>query len=56
MDHERWRRLEYLYHMVLEREPDQRITFIAEACAGDEDLRRDTASAMMEATCGNSRF
>ena len=41
MNYERWRRLEYLYHMVLEREPDQRIAFIAEACGGDEDLRRD---------------
>ena len=41
MDQERWRRLECLYYMVLEREPDQRIEFIAEACGGDEDLRRE---------------
>lgn len=37
MDHDRWRRLEDLYRMVLEREPDQRNSFLIEACDGDDD-------------------
>jgi serine/threonine protein kinase len=41
MKPERWKRVEQLYHTALEREPDARGTFLAQACAGDEELRRE---------------
>ena len=40
MDPERWKRIEQLYHSTLGRPPHERATFLLEACAGDEDLRR----------------
>ena len=40
MDPHRWRRVEELYHSALERDPEQRSLFLADACKGDEDLRR----------------
>jgi dipeptidyl aminopeptidase/acylaminoacyl peptidase len=44
MKPERWRQIERLYYAALEREPDQRAAFLAEAYAGDESLRREVAS------------
>ncbi len=41
MNPERWKQVEQLYHTALEREPDARGTFLAQACAGDEELRRE---------------
>jgi hypothetical protein len=41
MKHERWRQIEQLYHAALEREPGARDAFLAQACAGDEELRRE---------------
>src|SRR5262245_31756383 len=41
MKPEHWKQVEQLYHAVLEREPDAREAFLAQACAGDEELRRD---------------
>jgi serine/threonine-protein kinase len=41
---ERWRRLEEVCQAALERPADERAAFLAEACAGDEDLRREAAS------------
>jgi serine/threonine-protein kinase len=40
MDLERWRRIESIYHSALERPPDPRRAFLAEACQGDGELRR----------------
>ena len=40
MKPERWQHIEQLYHAALEREPAARESFLAEACAGDEPLRR----------------
>ena len=40
-DKQRWRQVETLYHAALEREPGARDTFLAQACAGDEELRRE---------------
>src|SRR6516164_4075726 len=40
MDPERWKRIEQLYYSTLGRPPHERATFLLEACAGDEDLRR----------------
>ncbi len=44
MGPERWRQIERLYYAALERAPDERAAFLAEACAGDEDLRREVVS------------
>src|SRR5262245_23513059 len=41
MDQLRWQMLERLYHAALEHEPGARDAFLAQACAGDEELRRE---------------
>ena len=41
MEHERWKQIEQLYHAALEREPNTREGFLAQACAGDSDLRSE---------------
>jgi Tol biopolymer transport system component len=46
MDPERWREIERLYHLAREREAGERENFIAEACGGDESLRREVESLL----------
>src|SRR5262245_694404 len=46
MELDRWKRIERLYHAALERAPDAREAFLDEACAGDEDLRREVAELL----------
>jgi eukaryotic-like serine/threonine-protein kinase len=41
---ERWKQIESLYHAALERETATREAFLAEASAGDEELRREVMS------------
>jgi eukaryotic-like serine/threonine-protein kinase len=41
MEPERWRQIEELYHAALERAPEERVAFLAEACADDPDLRHE---------------
>jgi serine/threonine protein kinase len=41
MEHERWQRIEQLYHAALERDAEQRASFLAEACADDESLHNE---------------
>jgi serine/threonine protein kinase len=41
MKPERWRQIEEVYHAAVERDADERASFLDEACAGDEALRRD---------------
>src|SRR5208283_5452602 len=43
---ERWRTIEPLLRAALEREEKDRSAFIAEACAGDEALRREVESLL----------
>ncbi len=38
---ERWRQVERLYHAAWNQAPSQRANFLAEACGGDEELRRE---------------
>jgi serine/threonine protein kinase len=45
---ERWRRIESIYHAALEREPEQRSKFLAEACAGEPNLRREVESLLAQ--------
>jgi formylglycine-generating enzyme required for sulfatase activity len=46
MKPERMPQIEQLYHAALEREPAARAAFLAEACAGDEELRREVAGLL----------
>src|SRR5262249_30730385 len=41
LDKQRWSQVETLYHAALEREPLARAAFLEEACADDEELRRE---------------
>jgi serine/threonine protein kinase/tetratricopeptide (TPR) repeat protein len=43
---ERWQEVERLYHLTLEREASERSTFLVQACAGDESLRREVESLL----------
>ncbi len=41
MTSERWQDLDRLFHAALERPPEERAGFLAEACAGDEAVRSE---------------
>jgi serine/threonine protein kinase/tetratricopeptide (TPR) repeat protein len=43
---ERWQKIEKLFHAVLERTPRERAAFLADACAGDSELRREVESLL----------
>ena len=43
---ERYRQVDRLYQRALERAPEQRQAFLAEACDGDEALRREVESLL----------
>lgn len=40
MNPEHWQRIEQLYHSALERDPAERLGFLAQACKGDAALRQ----------------
>ena len=46
MTPERWRRIEEIFQAVVEQPNDQRETFLARACGGDDELRREVASLL----------
>jgi eukaryotic-like serine/threonine-protein kinase len=46
MDPGRWREIERLYHAAMGRPAAERAVFLAEACAGDEALRREVAGLL----------
>ena len=46
MERERWENLVRLHSAALEQEESQRSGFLREACAGDEDLRREVESLL----------
>ena len=48
MTSERWRQIEALYHAALARNRTEREAFLAEACAGDEALRREVESLLAQ--------
>ena len=48
MTPERWQKVEQIYHAALERQGDQRATFLNEACGGDESLRREVESLLAQ--------
>jgi serine/threonine-protein kinase len=46
MKPERWQKIDQLFHLTLERAPDERAAFLDEACAGDESLRKQIAALL----------
>src|ERR1700739_2857813 len=46
MTPERWQKVEQLCNAALEREASQRGAFLAQACQGDEELRREVESLL----------
>src|SRR4030095_15988243 len=46
MDAERWQQIERLYHAALARPATERAAFLAEGCAGDEELRREVTQLL----------
>jgi hypothetical protein len=46
MNPDRWRQIEELYQAALERDAIERAAFLDEACAGDEELRREVESLL----------
>jgi Tol biopolymer transport system component len=45
---DRWQQIEQLYHAALEREENQRVAFLKEACAGDDALRQEVESLLAQ--------
>ena len=50
MNDPRWRRIEDICHGALEREPEERDTFVRASCGGDESLRFEVESLLANAT------
>src|SRR5687768_14543533 len=47
MQAKRWQEIDRLFDAVLEREPAERASFLAEACADDDELRREVESLLV---------
>src|SRR6185436_12304964 len=54
MKPDRWQKLDELFHLALEREADARLSFVAQATAGDDDLRRELDSMLLHFEQSNS--
>jgi len=54
MKPERWQKLDELFHLALEREGEARVSFVAQATAGDENLRRELDSMLLHFERSNS--
>jgi eukaryotic-like serine/threonine-protein kinase len=52
MNPDRWDAVGRLYHAALARPVDERAAFLAEACADDEELRREVQSLLTQASAG----
>jgi eukaryotic-like serine/threonine-protein kinase len=50
MEAERWRQVEALCQATLERQASERAAFLAEACGGDEALKREVEALLAHAT------
>src|SRR6202790_4846583 len=54
MDFNRWKQLDSLLQLALERAPEERDAFVKHACAGDEALEREVRSLLtLEREAGN---
>src|SRR5262249_40104154 len=54
MDKQRWQQIETLYHAALERPPDERAAFLADACADDSGLVRAVEELLRHGGGGGS--
>ncbi len=55
MDAERWAKIDNLLDQTMERPPETRADFLATACAGDDELRREVES-LLDAHAGSASF
>src|ERR1700758_1887116 len=46
MEPERWRKIESIFHAVLQVEESRRAAILEDSCAGDESLRREVESLL----------
>ena len=46
IDKERWAKVESIYHAALERGPEDRAAFVANECAGDQELESEVGSLL----------
>ncbi len=46
MEADRWRQVDELFHQASELAPEKRSAFVAERCAGDDDLRQEVESLL----------
>ena len=53
---EHWATVERLYHGALARPADQRAAFLADACSGDDDLRREVESLLAQGVSADGRL
>jgi serine/threonine protein kinase/TolB-like protein len=44
---ERWRQIDHLFHLALEKQRDERELFLAEVCAGDEVLQKEVEDLIL---------
>src|SRR5262245_53891642 len=44
----RWQQIEDVYHAALERDETERRSFLDEACGGDEELREEVESLLLQ--------
>ena len=49
MDSEKWKRVDNLFQAALERSPEERDTFLRQACGDDVELQREVESLLTEA-------
>jgi len=54
MTPDRWEQIERLFHSALEREAGERESFLDQACAGDDELRREISSLLAHDGLGDS--
>jgi eukaryotic-like serine/threonine-protein kinase len=52
MTPDRWAEVERLYHAALGRDVGERAVFLRDACAGDEELRREVESLLAQSAAG----
>jgi serine/threonine protein kinase/Tol biopolymer transport system component len=54
MDSQRWQQIEDLYHLARALEPNQRVSWLTEACAGNEEIREDVLSLLESSDTADS--
>jgi serine/threonine protein kinase/Tol biopolymer transport system component len=55
MDSQRWQKIKHLYQSALDKEEVDRAFFLEQACAGDEDLKKEVQS-LLQYESGSEKF